>query len=213
MIPCLQKIFNPLYWHAMRLPDEHSIERLTRKDAEALSSLEAECFSTCFSPEQYAVILDAGENAPLRAFGLFGPDGGGKSLVAYVSFALHPAAGEVEIYNIATRAGHRRRGCAEELLKLVLSAAAALNLKKALLEVRSGNAPALALYKALGFTLTGRRKGYYAQSGEDALLLERALCGLCPERATSARFNPQPSTGNRMDAVSCANSHRTAKEV
>ncbi|MDR3176716.1 MAG: GNAT family N-acetyltransferase [Desulfovibrio sp.] len=163
----------------MRLPGEYSIARLAKKDAQAVSSLEAECFPTCFGPAQYAAILDAGENAPLRVFGLFAPNGKeGESLAAYVSFALHPAAGEVEIHNIATRAGHRRRGCAEKLLRLVLAAAAALNLEKVLLEVSSGNAPALALYKSLGFTLKGRRKGYYAQSGEDALLLERPLCFL-----------------------------------
>ncbi|MDR2800165.1 MAG: GNAT family N-acetyltransferase, partial [Desulfovibrio sp.] len=92
---------------------------------------------------------------------------------------------EAEIYNIATRAGHRRRGCAKELLRLVFSAAAGLNLEKVLLEVRSGNIPALALYKSLGFTLKGRRKSYYAQGSEDALLLERALCNLCPERGSA----------------------------
>ncbi|MDR2800469.1 MAG: hypothetical protein LBB52_04275, partial [Desulfovibrio sp.] len=74
----------------MRLPG-YSIERLARKYADAVSALEAECFPTCFSQAQYALILDAGENAPLRVFGLFAPDGEkGRSLAAYVSFALHP---------------------------------------------------------------------------------------------------------------------------
>jgi ribosomal-protein-alanine N-acetyltransferase len=38
-----------------------------------------------------------------------------------------------------------------------------------------GNGPARALYEAFGFTVVGRRPGYYADTGEDALLLSLAL--------------------------------------
>lgn len=48
---------------------------------------------------------------------------------------------------------------------------------QALLEVRASNAPAIALYRErLGFTVVGRRRGYYAQ-GEDALLMALPLTG------------------------------------
>jgi ribosomal-protein-alanine N-acetyltransferase len=44
-----------------------------------------------------------------------------------------------------------------------------------LLEVRRSNAPAIALYRALGFVETGVRKGYYSDDGEDALVFRLEL--------------------------------------
>ena len=43
------------------------------------------------------------------------------------------------------------------------------------LEVRSGNEAAMELYKKLGFREVGRRKGYYAKGGEDAVLMDLDL--------------------------------------
>jgi ribosomal-protein-alanine N-acetyltransferase len=43
------------------------------------------------------------------------------------------------------------------------------------LEVRAGGAGAIALYEGLGFTVTGRRRGYYREPAEDALLMEMEL--------------------------------------
>jgi ribosomal-protein-alanine N-acetyltransferase len=45
------------------------------------------------------------------------------------------------------------------------------------LEVRPANRPALALYRAFGFTTAGTRPGYYADTGEDALILTLQLDG------------------------------------
>ena len=49
-----------------------------------------------------------------------------------------------------------------------------------LLEVRPTNAEARALYESLGFRVIGRRKGYYFDTGEDALVMEAALVGAAP---------------------------------
>jgi ribosomal-protein-alanine N-acetyltransferase len=46
---------------------------------------------------------------------------------------------------------------------------------RALLEVRAGNVAALALYARAGFQECGRRKRYYADTDEDALVLCRDL--------------------------------------
>ena len=43
------------------------------------------------------------------------------------------------------------------------------------LEVRGGNDAAMALYHKLGFCEVGRRKGYYAKGGEDAVLMDLDL--------------------------------------
>ena len=41
------------------------------------------------------------------------------------------------------------------------------------LEVREGNAAAIALYERQGFTSAGRRPGNYADTGDDALVMWR----------------------------------------
>jgi ribosomal-protein-alanine N-acetyltransferase len=43
------------------------------------------------------------------------------------------------------------------------------------LEVRMGNDAAIALYRGMGFEVVGVRKGYYTDTGEDALVMARHL--------------------------------------
>jgi ribosomal-protein-alanine N-acetyltransferase len=44
-----------------------------------------------------------------------------------------------------------------------------------MLEVRRGNAPAIALYRSLGYREVGVRPRYYAEDGEDALVMDKDL--------------------------------------
>lgn len=82
---------------------------------------------------------------------------------------------ELHILQIATDPAERRRGHAERLLRHALDEGAARGCEQALLEVRGGNRAALRLYQdRLGFTVIGRRRGYYSD-GEDAVVLRRAL--------------------------------------
>ena len=150
--------------------------RLGRSDLEALAALEALCFALPWSKEQLAGALRLPNFA---AFGLRAPpqkNSGAEDkalLVAYISFYHSPD--ELEILNLAVAPEWRGRGCGRRLLRLVLRMAAKMGIGQAVLEVRSGNAPALALYKGQGFTQLGRRRGYYHESGEDALVLALSL--------------------------------------
>ena len=83
-------------------------------------------------------------------------------------------AGEMEIQNVATDPDQQRRGIGRALVTHALAAAVAAGAGRALLEVRVGNAGAIGLYRAFGFTDCGVRKRYYAD-GEDALLMELSL--------------------------------------
>ena len=65
---------------------------------------------------------------------------------------------------------HRRQGIAEAILKAFLRFGWA-HLAFLTLEVRESNAPAIALYEKLGFQVVGRRKNYYADLHEDAILM------------------------------------------
>ena len=74
------------------------------------------------------------------------------------------------IANVAVTPRARRSGIADALIYEL-----ARRTKRALafltLEVRASNAPAIALYEKHGFAVVGRRKNYYAQPQEDALLM------------------------------------------
>ena len=80
-----------------------------------------------------------------------------------------------QIYNIAIASEFRRKGIGEALLRHLIDKADADGCKLVTLEVRSGNEAAMELYKKLGFREVGRRKGYYAKGGEDAVLMDLDL--------------------------------------
>ena len=69
----------------------------------------------------------------------------------------------------------RRRGAARALLGSVLDDARRKSVELVFLEVRPTNVEALTLYESLGFRVIGRRKGYYFDTGEDALVMEARL--------------------------------------
>ena len=79
------------------------------------------------------------------------------------------------ISNVAVRPDMRRRGAADALLEALEERARALRLRFLTLEVRAGNAPAIALYEKRGYRLVGRRKNYYEKPAEDALLMTLTL--------------------------------------
>jgi ribosomal-protein-alanine N-acetyltransferase len=81
-------------------------------------------------------------------------------------------AGELQIQNLAIQPALRRKGIAVRLLEHVIARSRGAGLTSIWLEVRTGNAPAIALYKRLGFSACGRRTAYYPD-GEDALLMKR----------------------------------------
>ena len=82
-------------------------------------------------------------------------------------------AGEAEILNLAVKSNHRRMGLAKELVSRLLNEWEKQGTRRVFLEVRESNAAAIKLYEGLGFRQIGRRKGYYANPEEDALVLER----------------------------------------
>lgn len=82
---------------------------------------------------------------------------------------------ELEIYNLAVAAPARRRGIGRELAQSLCAAAQEAGAGRISLEVRQGNAPAIALYEALGFEVVGQRKNYYEKPREDALIMLREL--------------------------------------
>ncbi len=90
-------------------------------------------------------------------------------LVGYVLGRV--IAPEGEIYRIAVNENHRKRGIGYRLLSYALKCERGRGLETVFLEVRSKNAPAIALYSALGFASVGKRKHYYHDPEDDAMIM------------------------------------------
>jgi ribosomal-protein-alanine N-acetyltransferase len=80
-------------------------------------------------------------------------------------------AAQAELESIAVDETVQRRGIGALLLRATLREAKGLEAKEILLEVRTSNLSAAALYAKAGFEEIGRRPGYYSDPVEDAILL------------------------------------------
>lgn len=140
---------------------------LVPQDAPAIAALEALIFADGWEEERFRDLL--GQDRFLGA-GAFGQSG----LCAYLT--AYSVAGELEIVNVAVAQAFRGQGVGRALLRFFLEQGRLRGAGRAVLEVRSSNAPALALYTGSGFVQVGVRKRYYADSGEDALVLEWTTC-------------------------------------
>ncbi len=78
---------------------------------------------------------------------------------------------EGHITNIAVEPSARRTGVGRTLLAALLEGMHGAGVRSATLEVRRGNAPAIALYQSFGFVVEGVRRGYYNDNNEDALIM------------------------------------------
>ncbi len=78
---------------------------------------------------------------------------------------------EAHIANLAVHPQHRRRGIGRALLRALLLEARRRSAAFVTLEVRVSNLAAQQLYAAHGFEVVGRRKAYYTNNREDALLM------------------------------------------
>lgn len=82
---------------------------------------------------------------------------------------------EAELWNIAITPRYRRQGIAKSLLAEAFRRLSDSGAKRLFLEVRASNTPAMELYHSIGFILVARRKEYYHNPREDALVLVKRL--------------------------------------
>jgi [ribosomal protein S18]-alanine N-acetyltransferase len=83
---------------------------------------------------------------------------------------------EVELLKIAVAQRDNRRGIGSRLLDHLLEYVRHEKYSNLFLEVRAENAAALGFYHDHGFQQVGRRRGYYSEPKDDALLLRKDLC-------------------------------------
>lgn len=85
------------------------------------------------------------------------------------------AADELHVTDLGVAAAFRRRGLARYLVRDLRASGEHSGARVILLEVRESNAAALALYAGVGFVELDRRARYYADSGEDAVVMQLEL--------------------------------------
>ncbi len=101
----------------------------------------------------------------------------GRGIRGYV--ILMPVLEEAELLNIGVAAAQQRKGLGHAMLSEMLNVAREENIRRVFLEVRPSNVAAIALYRCVGFTEIGVRRGYYqnANGSEDALVMACDLKG------------------------------------
>lgn len=97
----------------------------------------------------------------------------GEKVAAYGSMRM--VLGEASIGNIACLPDFRGQGAGGRVLDALIACAKEAGMERLLLEVRPSNTAAIALYRGRGFAELGRRKGFYRDPTEDALMMELTL--------------------------------------
>ena len=137
------------------------IVRMNESHVAAVAELEKQNFS-----EPWPDIAVRGELTNKLSLWLVAQEDG--AVVGYVG--SQTVLQEADMMNIAVADTHRRRGIARMLVEELIRQLDAYQLT---LEVRASNAPAIALYEALGFHQVGLRRNYYRNPKEDALILRK----------------------------------------
>lgn len=135
-------------------------------DARKLVAIERRSFGDPWSEASFRESLGAA-----WSFGLVAEREG--EIVGYL--IAREAAGTGEILNLAVDPSQRRAGIARALLDAGLALLRRRRVDEVFLEVRLSNEAAQTLYRGAGFETVGRRRAYYRNPVEDALVLRRAL--------------------------------------
>jgi ribosomal-protein-alanine N-acetyltransferase len=160
-----------------------SIERMLPADVPEVLVIERASFSMPWS--RGAFLYEIEQNQVARCW--VGRENG--RIAGYI--CLWEVADELHVTNVAVHPDARRRGIARSLLASVFVHARAVGSRIVLLEVRPSNVEAIPLYESFGFRVVGRRRGYYYDTGEDALVMEVLMS------AGEAR-GPEPSQEPRI---------------
>lgn len=140
----------------------YKLTPMTMEHIPQVAALERACFSRPWSED--ALRSELWNDAAV----IIVAEGEDGSVLGYAG--LQTVLDEGYITNVAVDSTYRRQGIADELIAAFVRFGQA-KLAFLTLEVRASNAPAIALYAKHGFVEVGRRKNYYDDPKEDALLM------------------------------------------
>ena len=139
------------------------IRRMTLEDVPAVVELDSLSFSLPWPERSFRFELT--ENSASRCWVV---ELDGKIVGMLVAWLL---VDEAHIATIATHPDHRRQGIARNLLAYALRYMSKEGAVTSFLEVRESNTAAQELYHQFGYEAVGRRKRYYKDTDEDAILM------------------------------------------
>jgi len=148
------------------------IRRLTYADLPQVIAIERRAFPTPWSLAMFVLELSKPSGICLAAIG-------GDRMVGYLICSRYDTVWH--LMNVAVDPALRRQGIASALIERLFELADEPS-EQYTLEVRASNGPAIRLYERFGFRGAGRRRAYYHDNREDALIMWRTA----PDRAASA---------------------------
>jgi len=153
-----------------------SLDSMTEHDLLEVVEIEAICGLSPWGWDSYHRELDSGREAVMLVARIDVPQPTLTDGMRIAGFVVSRViAGELHINNIAVRPEFQKMGIGSRLLNRALVAGAKQNCLATFLEVRDSNRAAQRLYEHCGFNLVGRRKQYYANPPEDALIMSKNL--------------------------------------
>jgi len=148
-----------------RFPDQEqelSITPMTHQDLDRVVAIERQSFPTSWRREAYQrELLNTNTRYLVARVG--------KRVVGFAGMWVIAAEGHIT--TLAVEPEYRRRGIGERLLSALLEAAEDMGATRVTLEVRESNTIARALYEKYGFEVVAYLRGYYPDTGEDAVVM------------------------------------------
>ncbi len=141
-----------------------TIRKLGYSDLPQVIAIERRAFSAPWSLAMFVLELSKPSGLCLAAV-----DAGSSRLVGYLILSRYDTVWH--LMNVAVEPVRRRQGIARAMLEEMFERAGPD--EQYTLEVRTSNAPAIALYKNYGFRSAGTRPRYYRDTGEDAVIMWR----------------------------------------
>jgi ribosomal-protein-alanine N-acetyltransferase len=144
--------------------DTFSIRALGYSDLPQVIAIERRSFPTPWSLSMFVLELSKPSGICLAAV-----ETGTRRMIGYLVCSRYDMVWH--LMNIAVDPAARRRGVGRELLQTMIERAGTS--EQFTLEVRTSNAPAIALYERYSFRSAGTRPRYYRDTGEDAVIMWR----------------------------------------
>ena len=172
----------------VQIRERLTIETMREADVPAVQLIERDIFSTPWPRNAYYRELASRNSAHYIVLRRAGPEGDGTG-----PWPARPASGsggsldeadevvgyagmwrmydEAHVTTIGVRQGLQHSGYGRVLFAALIQAAYDMGAKWVTLEVRTSNENAMKMYEAFAFKVIGRRKGYYTDNGEDAIVM------------------------------------------